>query len=157
MRSLPWHADRLPTCCDAACMQGPASQTKDMLIAPGSDSSQPQAWMLTSDALHSARPQSCAPHAVLLGDELRGLSTSGGDTQMQAGYCSCTHTIGASAREEWSLSMRACNVQAYALLLDRSSCTSGCAHATGCSRCSMCCAASAGRPLGSSAASAAAW
>ena len=94
MRSSPRHADRPPTCCDAACMQGPASQTTDLLIASGSDSSQPQAWVLTSDALHSAQPRSCPPHAVLLGDELCGLGTTGGNTQMQASCCSCMRTVG---------------------------------------------------------------
>lgn len=69
-------------------MQGPAAQTKDLMIVPGSGSSQPQAWVLTADALHMAQPQSCPPHAMLLGDELSGLSTAGGETQMQASSCS---------------------------------------------------------------------
>jgi hypothetical protein len=84
-------------------LQGPAAQTKDLLIVPGSGNSQPQAWVLTSDALHSAQPQSSPPHAVLLGGELCSLSTAGGDTQMQASCCSCVHIISASTPEEQSL------------------------------------------------------
>lgn len=77
-------------------MQGPAAQTKDLLIVPSSGNSQPQAWVLTPDALHSAQPQSCSPHAMLLSDELSGLGTTGGKTKMQASCCSCMHVISAS-------------------------------------------------------------
>jgi hypothetical protein len=68
-------------------MQGPAALAKDLLIVPGDGNSQPQAWVLAGDALHSAQPQSCPPHAMLLGDELCGLGTTGSETQMQASYC----------------------------------------------------------------------
>ena len=77
-------------------MQGPAAQTRDLLIFSGSGNAQPQAWVLTSDALHSAQPQSCSPHAMLLSDELSGLDTTGGQPKMQASCCSCMHVISAS-------------------------------------------------------------
>jgi hypothetical protein len=56
---------------------------------PGSSGAQPQAWVLTSNALHAAQPQSCSPHALLLSQDICGLGTTGHDVQMQASRYSC--------------------------------------------------------------------
>ena len=66
--------------------QGPATETKDLLIVAGSGDVQPQAWVLTHDALHAAQPQSCPPCAALLSDDIGSLGTTGDDVQMQASY-----------------------------------------------------------------------
>lgn len=70
----------------AATLQGPNDEASDLLISSsGSDGGLPHAWVLTPDALHEALLGSCPPCAVLLGGDVRTLSSSGDSTPMQDG------------------------------------------------------------------------
>jgi hypothetical protein len=50
----------------------------------GSSELQPQAWVLSQDALHAAQPQSSIPCAALLSNDISSLGSAGENAQMQA-------------------------------------------------------------------------